>query len=154
MERFRAKEELLHRLLSPSVEGLGYELWGIEYFARGSHCTLRVFIDSEIGISVDDCAMVSNQISAVLDVEDPINEVYELEVSSPGIDRRLFFREQYFSFIGEHLDLRLRIPFEGRKKYKGRLSEVLLCELIVDVDNQKYRLPFDILERVRVQPAG
>ena len=95
----RAIEQRVHGLIASSVESLGYELWGVEYDPRGRGSTLRIFIDSLTGISLDDCVTVSRQVSALLDVEDPIPEEYELEVSSPGVDRRLFNKKQYKSLI-------------------------------------------------------
>ena len=148
----RAIEQRVHGLISSSVEALGYELWGVEYDPRGRGSTLRIFIDSVTGISLDDCVTVSRQVSALLDVEDPIFEEYELEVSSPGVDRRLFNREQYSSFIGEKLHLLLTKPFKGKRKHVALLSEVLSNEMVLQVDDGEYRIPFDILEKVRVQP--
>ena len=84
------REERLRRLLEPAVEGFGYELLGVQLLAQGHHSKLRVYIDSEEGITVDDCARVSHQVSGVLEVEDPIPGQYTLEVSSPGMDRPLF----------------------------------------------------------------
>ena len=150
----RAIEQRVHGIISSSVEALGYELWGVEYNPRGRGGTLRVFIDSLAGISLDDCVTVSRQVSALLDVEDPIFEEYELEVSSPGVDRRLFNREQYSAFIGEQLHLLLRTPFKGKRKHVGLLSEVLSNEMVLQVEDGEYRIPFDILEKVRVQPNG
>ena len=142
----------MHGIISSSVEALGYELWGVEYNPRGRGSTLRVFIDSLAGISLDDCVTVSRQVSALLDVEDPIFEEYELEVSSPGVDRRLFNKEQYSAFIGEQLHLLLRTSFKGKRKHVGLLSEVLSNEMVLQVEDGEYRIPFDILEKVRVQP--
>ena len=152
--RLRAIEQRVHGIISSSVEALGYELWGVEYNPRGRGSTLRVFIDSLAGISLDDCVTVSRQVSAILDVEDPIFEEYELEVSSPGVDRRLFNREQYSAFIGEQLHLLLRTPCKGKRKHVGLLSEVLSNEIVLQVEDDEYRIPFDILEKVRVQPNG
>ena len=152
--RLRAIEQRVHGIISSSVEALGYELWGVEYNPRGRGSTLRVFIDSLAGISLDDCVTVSRQVSALLDVEDPIFEEYELEVSSPGVDRRLFNKEQYSAFIGEQLHLLLRTPFKRKRKYVGLLSEVLSNKMVLQVDDEEYRIPFDILEKVRVQPNG
>ena len=148
----RPIEQRVHGLISSSVEALGYELWGVEYHPRGRGSTLRVFIDSLTGISLDDCVTVSRQVSALLDVEDPIFEEYELEVSSPGVDRRLFNKEQYSAFIGEQLHLLLRKPFKGKRKHVGLLTEVLSNEMILQVQDGEYRIPFDILEKVRVLP--
>ena len=148
----RAIEQQVHGLISSSVEALGYELWGVEYDPRGRGSTLRIFIDSLTGISLDDCVTVSRQVSALLDVEDPILEEYELEVSSPGVDRRLFNKKQYSAFIGEQLHLILSKPFKGKRKHLGLLSEVLSNEMVMQVEDGEYRIPFDILQKVRVLP--
>ncbi len=90
-----SKEQQIQQMLEPTVEALGFDLWGVEYLSQGRHSVLRVYIEHEKGISVDDCAAVSEQVSGVLDVEDPITGEYTLEVSSPGMDRLLFKLEQY-----------------------------------------------------------
>ena len=87
-------------ILNPSVHALGYELLGVEYVPSGKHSVLRLYIDSEKGIGVDDCEVVSRQVSAIMDVEDPISGQYNLEVSSPGIERPLFSVSHYMRFWG------------------------------------------------------
>ena len=154
MEPVITLEDKLYKLLSPSVETLGYELWGIEYITRVTGNALRIYIDSKQGISIDDCVSVSNQVSAILDVEDPIRRAYELEVSSPGADRRLFKKEQYLAYVGENLDLRLRAPFMGRKKYLARLEKVSGDGLVLEFGSEKHCLPFELLDRVRLQPSN
>ena len=108
-------EQKLTEMISAPVEALGFELVGIE-FIRSHHSTLRIYIDSDEGINVDDCADVSHQVSAVLDVEDPITVAYNLEVSSPGLDRPMFTAEHYVRFMGEEVSLvwRCRIVANGR----------------------------------------
>ena len=105
-------------MITAPVEALGFELVGIE-FIRGRTSTLRIYIDSEDGINVDDCADVSHQVSAVLDVEDPITVAYNLEVSSPGLDRPLFTAEHYARFVGEEVTLVLRMAVQNRRKWQG-----------------------------------
>ena len=102
------REKRIEDLLRPTVEALGFELWGLEYRAQGRRTLLRLYIDSESGVTVDDCAAVSHHISGVLDVEDPISGEYTLEVSSPGVDRLLFRLEHYPPYVGEWIELRLR----------------------------------------------
>ncbi len=139
-------------MLEPTVEAMGYELWGIEYLSQGRHSTLRVYIDAENGITVDDCAAVSEQVGSVLDVEDPITGEYTLEVSSPGMDRLLFKPEQYPAYVGEIVDLRLRSPFEGRRKFRGILKGIEGEDIVVQVDDHEYLLPHGAIEKARVQP--
>ncbi|MBS5841860.1 MAG: transcription termination/antitermination protein NusA, partial [Pseudomonas sp.] len=126
-----SKLEQLQALLAPVVVALGYECWGIEFSAQGRHSMLRVYIDKEGGVLVDDCAIVSRQISGVLDVEDPIAVEYTLEVSSPGMERPLFTLEQFAKYAGEQVKIKLRSPFEGRRMSK----EVLL--VVESVSNEK-----------------
>ena len=147
-----AKLKKLHELIEPSVKALGLELWGIEYLAQGTHSVLRVFIDSEDGITVDDCARVSHQISGVLDVEDPISGHYNLEVSSPGMDRPLFTLEQFAAWAGNQIQVRLRVPFEGRRKFKGLLNGVEGDEVLLIVDKEEYLLPIDLIDRANIVP--
>ncbi|MEX1237590.1 MAG: ribosome maturation factor RimP, partial [Pseudomonadales bacterium] len=117
--RFKTRQrvqEQLRSLIEPVVEGLGLELWGIEYLAHGKRAQLKVYIEKEAGVDVDDCARVSRQISAVMDVEDPIEAQYTLEVSSPGLDRRLFTLPQFEAFEGEQVRISLKSPYEGRRR--------------------------------------
>lgn len=116
--------ERLTNMIAPAVEALDYELVGIEFIRAGKHSTLRVYIDHENGISVDDCARVSHQVSAVLDVEDPINAEYNLEVSSPGLDRPLFSAAQYEQFQGEMAQVVLNVPVAGKRKFTGVIRTV------------------------------
>ncbi|MDY7024842.1 MAG: ribosome maturation factor RimP [Pseudomonadota bacterium] len=112
------------QMIRPTVEALGFELWGVEYLPNGKFAVLRIYIDHEQGISVDDCAEVSHHVSGLMDVEDPIQSAYTLEVSSPGMDRMLFSAEQYAAFVGETLKLRLRLPVNKARKFSGRLLSV------------------------------
>jgi ribosome maturation factor RimP len=146
------KEAQLMQLLQPTVEYMGYSLWGIELTSPGRRPTVRIYIEAENGISVDDCAQVSHQVSGVLDVEDPISGEYTLEVSSPGIDRLLFRPEQYEPYVGEIVDIRLRLPVEGRRRFKGLLVSVDGDTVVVEIDEQQYRLPIRSVDRARAMP--
>jgi ribosome maturation factor RimP len=145
-----ARENKLQTLLAPAVEALGFDLWGIEHVAQGKHSLLRLYIDSENGVQVDDCARVSDQVGAVLDVEEPISGEYVLEVSSPGVDRRLFRLEQYGAYVGEELELRLRSPFEGRRKFKGILRGIEGEDVVLLVDDHEYLLPYGNVDRAQL----
>ncbi|MFT6470643.1 MAG: ribosome maturation factor RimP [Neptuniibacter pectenicola] len=145
--------KLLQELIEPSVIALGVELWGIEFLSQGKHSTLRVYIDSEEnGITVDDCAKVSHQISGIMDVEDPIAGNYTLEVSSPGVDRPLFTLEQFAAYAGSHIQLRLRIAYEGRRKFKGILNGIEGDDILVVVDEEEYMLPIEYIDRANIIP--
>ena len=111
-------------LINPSINDLGYELVGVEYVASGKHSILRLYIDSEEGIGVDDCEVVSRQVSAIMDVEDPISGQYNLEVSSPGIERPLFSIDHYKRFLGHDVRLRTFRPIDGRRNFTGASGSV------------------------------
>ncbi|MFK7977683.1 MAG: ribosome maturation factor RimP [Halioglobus sp.] len=147
------KDQQITQMLRATVEALGYELWGIEYLSQGRHSLVRVYIDREEGINVDDCAQVSEQVSAVLDVEDPITGEYTLEVSSPGMDRLLFELEQYSAYVGEVVEMKLRSAFEGRRNFKGVLKGIEGEDIVVQVDDHEYLLPHSAVDKARVHPA-
>ncbi|MGK2959803.1 MAG: ribosome maturation factor RimP [Candidatus Malihini olakiniferum] len=128
-------EQKLTAMISASVKALGYELVGVE-FIRGRQSTLRIYIDSEDGITVDDCADVNYQVSAVLDVYDPITVAYNLEVSSPGLDRPLFIAEHYVSFIGEEVILVLRMAVQNSRKWAGIIKSVEVEMITVTVEGK------------------
>ena len=147
------KEQELEALLTPTVRGLGCSIWGIEYRPRGrGRTTLRLFIDAVDGVGIDDCERVSQQVSALLDVEDPIVDAYRLEVSSPGLDRVLFRPEQYQASIGEQVHVRLAFPFEGRRHFEGQLAGVEGDDVLVRDDQVEYLLPFQQIQRTRIVP--
>lgn len=117
----------LQSIISPAVEALGYELIGCELHTQPGGSLLRVYVDNPEGngITLDDCAKISRQISALLDVQDPIRGRYVLEVSSPGMDRPLFTADHYKRFVGYRAKIRLRIPREeGRRNFSGVIKAV------------------------------
>lgn len=139
-------------MLRPSVEQVGKELLGIEFISAGQNSILRLFIDHENGIDVDDCAEVSRQVSAILDVEDPISSEYSLEVSSPGLDRPLFDLAHFEAVIGETVDVKLSIPLNGRRKFKGVLDAIENDTLVVIVDGQDYELAYTNIDKANLVP--
>ena len=147
-----AKIKQLEELIKPAVDSLGLELWGIEFQSAGKRSTLRIYIDGPEGVTVDDCARVSHQVSGILDVEDPITEQYLLEVSSPGMDRPLYNLVQYQTYVGHILEVKLRVPFEGRRRFKGILNGVEGDEILLVVDDNEYLLPIDYIDRARLVP--
>jgi len=141
----------LSKLIEPVVQELGCELWGIEKLQQGRQVVLKIYIESADGINVDDCARVSRQVSAILDVEDPIPGEYMLEVSSPGVERRLFKPEHFNVCKGEKVQITLRQAFDGRRKFKGVLCGLEDEEVVIRVDDaQEIVLPMDSIERARV----
>ena len=144
------KEQELEALLAPTVRGLGCEVWGVEYNPRGRNSTLKLYIDREDGVTIDDCERVSRQVSALLDVEDPIIHSYRLEVSSPGVDRALFHREQYVANVGEQIDVHLAFPLEGRRRFEGRLAGIEGDDVVVEVGDDAVVLPLEQIQRTRL----
>lgn len=145
-------EQKLTELLQGSVEDLGCELWGIECQRAGRYLTVRLFIDKEGGVTVDDCADVSRQVSAVLDVEDPIADKYNLEVSSPGLDRPLFTLAQYQRFIEQEIVVHLRIPMADRRKWQGILEKIEGDMLTLIVEGQPQVFVFGNIQKANVIP--
>jgi len=142
----------LTEMLEPAVEAAGFELVGIEYIRAGKHSTLRIYIDHQDGIDVDDCVEVSRQCSAVLDVEDPITNEYNLEVSSPGLDRPLFKPHHYEERIGEIISLQLVMPSNGRRNFKGEVISVEGEMITVKVDGQEFTLALANVKKANIVP--
>ena len=173
-----AKKKLLEELIEPVIEGLGYECWGIEYISQGKHSVLRVYIESaqasdnqqeesesaevdeniteeqakESGIELKDCELVSRQISGVLDVEDPINGEYTLEVSSPGMDRPLYKLDHYERFKGSVVNMKLRMAYEGRRKYSGLLKGLEGNDVVLQVGEEEFLFPIEAIEKANIVP--
>lgn len=145
-------EQRLNQMLEAPILALGFELWGIEFVRAGKHSTLRVYIDHQDGITVENCAEVSHQVSSILDVEDPITTEYNLEVSSPGMDRILFKPEQYARYIGEQLNLTLRIAVNNRRKFKGVISRVDGDNLLLSVDGNEETVAFANIQQANLIP--
>lgn len=143
-------EQKLQEMLQSAVEDLGCEFWGIECQRASRFMTVRLFIDKEGGVGVDDCADVSRQVSAILDVEDPIADKYNLEVSSPGLDRPLFTLEQFQRYVGEDIAVHLRIPVLDRRKWQGKLEKIENDMLTLIVDGQEQVLIFGNIQKANV----
>lgn len=139
----------IRALLQPVVEAMGYELWGLEYL-QGRGAVLRLYIDREDGITVDDCSLVSHQVSGVLDVEDPIPGEYNLEISSPGLDRPLFTLEQFARYVGDEVQLRLLAPVAGKRRLKAVLLAVEGDDLVLEVEGEPVRVPFTQVDRANL----
>ena len=138
--------------LEKLITSMGYEFVGREFVSQGGRSILRLYIDSEKGINVDDCAKVSRQVSAMLDVEDSIQGRYSLEVSSPGINRPLFELKHYPKYIGSHLKLRLRASVDGQRQFKALLKAVSgdNITLLVEETGQEIIVPFSMIEKSNV----
>lgn len=148
---YRQNQALLD-LFEPEVVAIGYELLGIELTQNGNGSILRVYIDKDGGVDIDDCVAVSHQLTGLLDVEDPIAGHYDLEVSSPGLDRPLFTIEQFNKFIGETVKIRLYEKHNGRKRFVGVLHAVNDDEVVINCEDEEYKVPFRLIERARLVP--
>ena len=148
---YRQNQALLD-LFEPEIATMGCELLGVELTQNGNGTLLRVYIEKKGGIDVDDCVAVSHQLTGVLDVEDPISGHYNLEVSSPGLDRPLFTLEQYEQFIGEIIKIKLYEKYNGRKNFIGVLNKVHDEEIVIGCENEKHKVPFRLIERARLVP--
>ena len=142
--------EGLIALIEPVVERLGFELVELEYGAGRGHALLRLFIDREGGITVDDCTRVSREVSALLDVEDPIPTAYTLEVSSPGFDRLLRTRAHFGRFVGSRVFVELKKPRAGRRRYTGTLLTVDDAGIALEVDREHVAVAFEEIGKARL----
>ena len=142
-----------YELLAPVVEKMGYELLGTEYQGSRGSGTLRLYIDSPEGITLDDCEAVSFQVSGVLDVEDPIPGRYSLEVSSPGLDRPLFKPEHFERFAGQRAKLRTDQPRDGQRNFRGTLRGMRGDDVVLELEEgEEVALPLEDIERARLVP--
>jgi ribosome maturation factor RimP len=147
----RAPDHLVN-LIEPIVIGLGYECVGVEYNPHPRHGLLRIYIDKPDGILVDDCSKVSHQISGVMDVEDPIQGNYQLEVSSPGADRPFFYIHQFEQFIGSTVLVNLYQSIAGRKKITGIIEKVVDDMITLRETDQIFEVPFSAMSKARLVP--
>ncbi len=147
-----SKQKLL-QLLEPAIEKLGFELADLDLKTGGRDGLLRIFIDKAEGIDIEDCEAVSRQVSALLDVEDPLQSNYTLEVSSPGLDRTLTKPAHFHRFMGQDVRVKLRFPLEGRRNYRGALMAADEEKIEVEVDGESHSLPLSTIESARLIPA-
>ena len=145
----KAQDHLVE-LLRPVIEGLGYEWVGAEF--DGHQRVLRIYIDSPEGIGLEDCSKVSYQVSGVLDVEDPISGRYQLEISSPGMDRPLFELSQFERFVGELVRLQLSRALDGRRRFKARIKAVEGTDIIIEDEGETITIPFSLVDKARLVP--
>jgi ribosome maturation factor RimP len=143
----------LARLLEPTVEGLGYELADLELRIGGKSGVVRIFIDRPEGVGLGDCEVVSRQVSALLDVEDPVPGHYVLEVSSPGLDRKLTKPAHFRRFVGEEVRVQMRFPVEGRRRFRGKLMSADEKTIDVEVDGVSHSLPMATIDSARLVPS-
>jgi ribosome maturation factor RimP len=142
--------ERLLSLLEPLLAGLGFELVELEYAAGHRRGVLRLFIDAPQGVALGDCERVSREVSALLDVEDPIAGAYTLEVSSPGFDRVLRTPEHFGRFVGSRVFVELKEPRAGRRRYTGKLLAVGADGIELAVDGEQVTVGFTEIGKARL----
>jgi ribosome maturation factor RimP len=142
----------LNELLQPLVEGLGYEFVGLEYNSNPKNAVLRIYIDHENGVGIDDCELVSRETAALMDVKDPIRNQYNLEVSSPGLDRPLFRYEHYREFTGCVVQINTFAPVDGRRKFSGPILDASEQAVMIDQDGATVTLDIDNIVKARLVP--
>ena len=143
-------QDELVQLIQPTINNMGYELWGCEYLSQGKHSLLRIYIDKPEGIGIEDCQEVSKQISALLDVEDPISGNYSLEISSPGIPKPLFSSWQYKRYIGQMIQVKTFKPVNGKRKFSGIIVSVSESTVVLEINNEHQELLFSNIVRANL----
>jgi ribosome maturation factor RimP len=142
----------LNELLQPLVEDLGYEFVGLEYNSNPKHSVLRIYIDHENGVGIEDCEAVSRETAALLDVKDPIRSHYNLEVSSPGLDRPLFTPAHYGEFTGCEAQINLFAPQDGRRKFSGPILSAGESSVTIEQDGSEVTLDFNNIAKAKLIP--
>lgn len=145
-----AISDQIELLVEAPIESLGYELVGVEYIKNGADTVLRLYIDAEQGIGIEDCERVSHQVSGILEVEDPISSAYALEVSSPGFDRPLFKERDFVRFAGQEVKITMKLLIQGRKNFRGILQGFNDGNILIDVDGEIYDLPLTKLSKAKI----
>lgn len=147
------KDEELNALLAPLISDLGLELVGIEFSPGHGGSLLRVYVDApERPVTIDDCERASREISALLDVNDPVAGRYTLEVSSPGLDRPLFTPEQFARFVGEAVKINVNLPLEGRRRFHGKIKEIVGDRIVIEQDGTPVAIVHANIAKARLAP--
>ena len=145
--------EGIKTLVAPIIEEMGLDLWDVEVNTRGAKYVVGLYIDSEDGITLDDCKAVSRRISILLDAEDPIDCAYFLEVASPGLDRKLRGPADYIEYSGQPVRIECTEPIEKSRKWKGNLIQYKDDSIFLCTDsNQDIMIPLSFLKSVRLDP--
>ncbi len=155
----RRDQAHLWAMFEPVINGMGFDLIEIEHFPNPKHGVLRLYIDrpvdadSEVnGVVIEDCSAVSRQISALIDVEDPISGKFNLEVSSPGLDRPLRRLQDFQRFTGALVKLKTVMPMDGQRNFKGRLLEANEQSVVIETDDEEISLPMSAIDKARIVP--
>lgn len=142
--------ERVETLLTPHITEMGYRVWDVEYVKEGAEWYLRITLDSDNGIDIEDCEKVSRAVSPILDEEDPIEDFYYLEVSSPGLERVLRREEHFAASIGSDIEIRLFAPDENKKKaYTGKLTAFENNTVTFDIGGETMSIPMNKISKVQ-----
>jgi ribosome maturation factor RimP len=148
----KAIETKAEEILTPVLENLGYGFVACDFILESGRWILRLYIDKEGGVTIDDCARVSHGVEDLIAVEDIVPISYNLEVSSPGLFRPLRKREDFERYMGEQVRIRTVRPIEGRSNFKGSLAGFEDNEIVVIIDGDRYRIPFSEVHKARLEP--
>lgn len=147
------KDEELNVLLAPVISDLGLELVGIEFSPGRGGSLVRVYVDApERPVTIDDCERASREISALLDVNDPVAGRYTLEVSSPGLDRPLFTPAQFARFVGQAVKINVNLPLDGRRRFHGTIKEVEGDRIVIEQDGEPVAIAHANVAKARLAP--
>jgi ribosome maturation factor RimP len=148
------RRDLTHlwELFEPVVNGMGFDLIEIEHFPNPKHGVLRLYIDKPGGVVIEDCSDVSQQISALIDVEEPISGQFNLEVSSPGLDRPLRRVKDFQRFVGSQVKLKTIMPLDGQRNFKGRMLSADENSVVIETDTEELSVPMNAIEKARIVP--
>ena len=142
--------ERVEALVTPHITEMGYRVWDVEYVKEGAEWYLRITLDSDKGIDIDDCEKVSRAINPIIDEADPIEDFYYLEVSSPGLERVLRKEEHFAASIGSEIEIRLFAPVENKKKsYTGKLAAFEDDTVTIDIGGETQRIPMNKISKVQ-----
>ena len=147
-------KEYIETLLKKDIKTLGYDIWGIELLGSSLNPTLRIFIDNEIGVNVEDCEKVSKHISKVMEADETYSINSTLEVSSPGIERKFFNKDQYINFLGYTIKIRYRDTAQKFKSLKGDLISISENGLVIKVKDEEYFIKFQEIEKANLEFTG
>lgn len=147
------RNEELTQLLIPVVADMGLECLGVEYSPSQGNGLVRVYIDAgQRAVTVDDCEAVSRQVSATLDVQDPVPGRYTLEVSSPGLDRPLYTPDQFSRFIGEAAKVEVNLAVDGRRRFQGPIIAVNGDDVVIEQDGSAVTIAGGNIHKARLVP--
>lgn len=146
------KVTTLEKLIEPVVRGLGYDYVGLQLFPQGKHSIIKLYIDKPGGVTLDDCSQVSRQVMAVLEVEAEEMAQYNLEVSSPGLDRILFTAEQFKQYLGKKVSVHLNVAMNGQRNFNGSLKDVQDSVIVIESNGALIPLSFADIHEARLMP--